>query len=237
MNYGNTQWAGGDAMLFEFSYKPYIALIGDIKSSKEIEERKKVQDKLKSTLDKINQDYKDDISSKFIITLGDEFQGLLKTGKNVIRIVEQIQLNMHPIAIRFGIGIGAVTTDINYDMSIGADGPAYYKAREAIEYLKGNELKNKTYVSDIRLEVDEDTNEIADMINTILSLLTVLKENWTDRQREIILDFIKNQDSQKKTAKRLGIVQSTVQRGLKSGNYYTYKEAIDTVNHVFSKIN
>ncbi len=224
-------------MLFEFSYKPYIALIGDIKSSKKIEERKKVQDKLKYTLDKINQDYKDDISSKFIITLGDEFQGLLKRGKNVIKIVEQIQLNMHPIAIRFGIGIGAVTTEINYDMSIGADGPTYYKAREAIEFLKENELKNKTYVSDIRVEVEEDTNQIADMINTILSLLTVLKENWTDRQREIILDFLKNQDSQKKTAKRLGIVQSTVQRGLKGGNYYTYKEAIDTLNHVFSNIN
>lgn len=224
-------------MLFEFSYKPYIALIGDIKSSKKIEERKKVQDKLKYTLDKINQDYKDDISSKFIITLGDEFQGLLKRGKNVIKIVEQIQLNMHPIAIRFGIGIGAVTTEINYDMSIGADGPTYYKAREAIEFLKENELKNKTYVSDIRVEVEEDTNQITDMINTILSLLTVLKENWTDRQREIILDFLKNQDSQKKTAKRLGIVQSTVQRGLKGGNYYTYKEAIDTLNHVFSNIN
>lgn len=224
-------------MLFEFSYKPYIALIGDIKSSKKIEERKKVQDKLKYTLDKINQDYKDDISSKFIITLGDEFQGLLKRGKNVIKIVEQIQLNMHPIAIRFGIGIGAVTTEINYDMSIGADGPTYYKAREAIEFLKENELKNKTYVSDIRVEVEEDTNQITDMINTILSLLTVLKENWTDRQREIILDFLKNQDSQKKTAKRLGIVQSTVQRGLKGGNYYTYKEAIDTLNNVFSNIN
>lgn len=223
-------------MLFNFSYKPYIAIIGDIKNSKKIEDRSKIQEQLNRTLDKINQNYKSDISSKFIITLGDEFQGLLENGSNILHIIETIQWDMYPIVIRFGIGVGAVTTDINSAMSIGADGPTYYMARQAIEFLKENEQKNKTYLSNIRVEVDEDTNEVADIINTILSLLTVLKENWTERQREIILDFLKHQDGQEKTAKRLGIVQSTVQRGLKNGNYYSYKEAIDTVNKVFSKI-
>ncbi len=224
-------------MLFNFSYKPYIAIIGDIKSSKKIKDRSKIQEQLNRTLDKINQNYKSDISSKFIITLGDEFQGLLENGSNALHIIEKIQWDMYPVAIRFGIGVGAVTTDINSTMSIGADGPSYYMARQAIEFLKENEQKNKTYLSNIRVEVDENTNEVADMINTILSLLTVLKENWTQRQREIILDFLKHQDGQEKTAKRLGIVQSTVQRGLKNGNYYTYKEAIDTVNKVLGKIN
>lgn len=224
-------------MLFNFSFKPYIAIIGDIKNSKTIEDRSKIQEQLKRTLDKINHNYKSDIASKFIITLGDEFQGLLESGKNTLYIIEKIQWDMYPVAIRFGIGIGTVTTDINSDMSIGADGPSYYMARRAIETLKENEQKNKTYLSNIRVEVDDDANEVADMLNTILSLLTVLKENWTDRQREIILDSLKHQDGQEKTGKRLGIVQSTVQRGLKSGNYYTYKEAINTVNQVLNKVN
>lgn len=32
--------------------------------------------------------------------------------------------------MRFGIGIGSISTKINSEISIGADGPGYYKARE-----------------------------------------------------------------------------------------------------------
>lgn len=37
---------------------------------------------------------------------------------------------------RFGIGIGVISTEINNDIGIGADGPGYYFARESIDYLK-----------------------------------------------------------------------------------------------------
>lgn len=223
-------------MFFSFSYNPYIAVIGDIKSSKKIKDRKSVQDKLKNTLEMINETYCHDIAAKFTITLGDEFQGLLCAGENVLNIIEEIQRKMYPIEIRFGIGVGAITTDINFEMAIGADGPGYYKARYAIEFLKKKEQKNKSHSSDVRIEIDEDINSTAEMLNTILSLLAVVKKSWTDRQREIISDFVKYQDSQEKCAERLGIAQSSVQRGLTNGNYYAYKDAMDTVCNVLKKI-
>lgn len=92
-------------MFFFFPYIPYIAIIGDIKNSKKIEDRNRVQKKLNEILNDINEKYQDDISAKFIITLGDEFQGLLGDGKNVIEIIEEIQWKMHPVEIRFGIGM------------------------------------------------------------------------------------------------------------------------------------
>lgn len=223
-------------MFFSFSYDPFIAIIGDIKNSKRIEDRKNVQNKLKNTLRKINEKYSHDISAKFMITLGDEFQGLLCKGENILNIIEEIQRKMYPIEIRFGIGVGAITTDINSEMAIGADGPGYYMARDAIEFLKQNEQKNKTHVADIRIEIDEDKNLAVIMLNTILSLLAVVKRDWTDRQREIIWDFVKYQDSQEKSAKRLGIAQSSVQRGLTNGNYYAYKDAIDTISNILKEI-
>lgn len=223
-------------MFFSFSYKPYVAVIGDIKSSKQIENRKDVQEKLKNILEKINEKYEQDISAKFIITLGDEFQGLLCTGENVLTIVEEIQKKMYPIEIRFGIGVGAITTEINPEMAIGADGPGYYKARDAIGFLKRNERKNKMHISDIRIEIEEDKNLITEMLNTILSLLAVIKNNWSDRQREIIWDVAKYQDGQEKSAERLGIAQSSVQRGLTNGNYYAYKEAMETISNVLREI-
>ena len=55
----------------------YVAIIGDIIDSKKIKNRNEVQQKLKHVLSKINQSYDDIIAANFIISLGDEFQGLL----------------------------------------------------------------------------------------------------------------------------------------------------------------
>jgi hypothetical protein len=138
-------------MFLTLSYNPYIAIIADIKDSKKIINRNEVQKKLKKVLKEINEKYRNDISSKFTITLGDEFQGLLCNGVNTMNIIAEIERRMFPTLIRFGIGIGEITTDINKEMSIGADGSAYYMARSAVEYLKSGEKKKQTNTADIRM--------------------------------------------------------------------------------------
>ncbi|MFA6939964.1 MAG: SatD family protein [Clostridiaceae bacterium] len=223
-------------MFFFFFYNPYIAIIGDIKESRKIKDRKGTQDKLLEVLNEINEKYEKDISSKFMITLGDEFQGLLCNGTNVISIIFDIERKMFPVKIRFGVGIGEITTDINSEMAIGADGPGYYKARDSIKYLKENEQKNKTNSSNIRIDVDGDNENTTVMLNTILSLLTAIKELWTDRQREIIWDMLAHQDGQKNAAVRLNITQSAVQKSLANGKYYAYKEAIETIEKALDEI-
>ena len=55
----------------------FVAIIGDLKSSRMIVQRAEVQDLLHETLKRINEKSGDQLVSKFIITLGDEFQGLL----------------------------------------------------------------------------------------------------------------------------------------------------------------
>lgn len=223
-------------MFFSFYNEPYVAVIGDIKCSKKLNNRKEVQERLKNTLERINKTYKKDISSKFLITLGDEFQGLLGKGENVMHIIEEIEREMYPVRIRFGVGAGDITTNIISDMAIGADGPGYYRARYALEYLKQNEHKNMKQVSDIRLDAEGDNESTILMLNTILSLIAVLKQSWTERQREIIWDLMKYRDGQINAARRLGVAQSTVQRALSGGNYYAYREALDTVIHALKEI-
>ena len=123
-------------MYFFFYEEPLIAIIGDIRKSRLLPERKEVQDKLKMVLDEINLKYEGDISAKFLITLGDEFQGLLSNGKYALKIIQEIRMQLCPTEVRFGIGVGKITTEINTDMALGADGPGYYNARDAIEILK-----------------------------------------------------------------------------------------------------
>ncbi len=223
--------------MFFFSFNdPYVAIIGDIKESKKIDNRSEVQKKLKYVLEEINEKYGNTISSKFIITLGDEFQGLLCNGASTMNIISEIERKMYPIKIRFGVGVGAITTEVNKEMSLGADGPGYYKARSAIEYLKNNEKRNQTNAADIRLEVDSENQTTTIMINTILSLLTVIKDFWSDRQREIIWNMLEHQDSQVDVAKRLNIQQPTVQKSLAKGKYYAYKDALDTIEKALGEI-
>lgn len=223
-------------MFFSFENDIYIAVIGDIKESKKITNRSEVQKKLKQILEKINDKYTDDISSKFMITLGDEFQGLLCNGKNIMNIIFEIERDMYPVKIRFGVGAGTITTAVNKEMSIGADGPGYYNARNAIEIIKENEKKKQTNAADIRFEAEGSNQATTIMINTILSLLTVIKNSWSDRQREIIWDMLQYQDNQVDAANRFKIKQPAIQKSLAKGKYYAYKDALDTIERALSEI-
>ena len=133
----------------------YYAIIGDIKRSKKIENRCEIQEKLKKILDNVNSIYNNDISAKFLITLGDEFQGLLEITAPILEIIKYIQREIYPIKLRFGVGIGNVSTLINHEAALGADGPAFYAAREMIEFLRVQEKKLKKQAADIQISVYE----------------------------------------------------------------------------------
>ena len=102
----------------------------------------------------MNVKYRSQLGSKFSITLGDEFQGLLTEPGGILEIIQYIKFRMHPVSGRFGVGIGEITTPIDPEQSLGADGPAYHRARRMVEYLKKNERGKKTAVGDIRIEAE-----------------------------------------------------------------------------------
>ena len=203
----------------------YIAIIGDIKHSKNISNRYEIQEKLKKTLDNINKQYKKDIAAKFLITLGDEFQGLLSAAEPLVDIVGYIQNEMFPVRIRIGVGIGEITTEINRNAAIGADGPAFYAARRAITGIHDTEKKLKKQAPDVQIEFEDSSDLDLEQINTILSLLKVVENGWSESQRKTIWDMIENGGSQEDCAKRMNTTQSTVARRLSSGNYMVYNNS------------
>ena len=222
-------------MFFFFNDKFYVAMIGDIIQSKELENRNECQKRLKTVLNSINKKYEESIASNFMITLGDEFQGLLKNGVDTMSIISEIEIKMHPVEIRFGIGIGRITTEINADIPLGADGPAYYNARRMVESIKSIEKKNRA--TELNVMIASEENPSLDiLLNTILSLSAAIKNNWTNRQKEIAYDCIQHGDNQVKAAERLGISQSSVQKSLSNASYYSYKKAMDTISEALAEI-
>ena len=180
----------------------FAAVIGDIKDSRKLENRKEVQKRLQKVLDRLNRKYEEDIVSSYLITLGDEFQGLLCSGKNILNMINEIKMEMYPVRLRFGIGFGTITTDIRREMALGADGPGYYRAREAVEVLKEREKKNRPVPADLCLKMGEEDRDKEVLLNTVFDLLYVVEEGWTERQREIIWDMLVYGDGQQNTAAR-----------------------------------
>ncbi len=168
----------------------FVAVIGDIKDSRLLENRKEVQLRLQEVLERLNENYKEEIVSRFLITLGDEFQGLLCSGKAVLDMINEIRMEMYPVRLRFGIGFGQITTDIRTEMALGADGPGYYRAREAVELLKEREKKNRPVLAELCLKMDEKLRDKEILLNTVFDLMYVVESGWTDRQREVIWDML-----------------------------------------------
>ena len=203
----------------------YVAIIADIMHSRELEKRAEIQVKLQMTLDAINKRYAKDIASKFTITLGDEFQGVLQAGLPTMKIIETIQSEMSPIQFRFGIGVGRITTEINAEISLGADGPAYHLARDGINEVKNLESKKtepKTNIL-IGIEGDPDTEKT---LNTIFTLLWAVKSTWTERQHQIVALYQELQGTQREVADQLGIGQSSVQKSLSNAHFFTYRDTL-----------
>lgn len=214
----------------------FAAVIGDIKDSRHLENRKEVQVHLQEILDRLNEKYKDHIVSKFLITLGDEFQGLLSSGEHILDMVNEIRMEMYPVRLRFGIGFGQITTDIKSEMALGADGPGYYRAREAVELLKEREKKNRPVLAELCLRLDEKDQEKEVLLNTVFDLMYVVESGWTERQRETIWDMLLYGDGQQNTARRLSISQPTVQKALAAGSYYTYENALKNASKILGDI-
>ena len=214
----------------------FVAVIGDMKDSRHLENRKEVQVRLQGILDRLNEKYKDEIVSRFLITLGDEFQGLLSSGKYILDMVNEIRMEMYPVRLRFGIGFGQITTDIRTEMALVADGPGYYRAREAVELLKEREKKNRSALSELCLKMDETHRDKEILLNTVFDLMYVVESGWTDRQREVIWDMLLHGDGQQNTASRLDITQSTVQKTLAAGSYYTYESALKNASEILGDI-
>ncbi|MEW9096878.1 MAG: SatD family protein [Clostridiaceae bacterium] len=118
----------------------YCTLICDIKSSRTIENREEVQYKIIDMLKNTNIKFKDVIISPFLITTGDEWQGLLKYPYDFIEILDFFKKHLKDIRFYTGVGIGDVSIH-NFQLTVNQlDGPSFYRARDAVKYAKKSNL-------------------------------------------------------------------------------------------------
>lgn len=200
----------------------YLALISDVIDSKMVQERIDLQKQIEKTLQKMNELFGDYLASRFTLTLGDEFQALLEVNAPVFQIIDTLRSELNPTQLRFGIGLGEIVTAIDPLQSIGADGPAYWNARAAINLVH---QKNDYGNTQIYFSSGKENQDF--FVNALIASGEAIRSGWRDSQEEILLNLLKRSVysesfSQQDLAQSLSINPSALSKRLKSSSIRVY---------------
>lgn len=151
--------------------RPVTVINGDIKSSRKMRrmERYEWQLFLKSSLVQLNEQYSDEIDVPFMITKGDEFQGVLKNLADVNKIICKFEQLTYPLEVRFGVGYGIIQK-MGSNITIEMDGPAFHRASKALTIAK--QKKRAVWFNTTSHDFDLT-------VNTIYLLIFAIKKKWS----------------------------------------------------------
>ncbi len=183
-----------------------LIIIGDIVSSKKINERSSAQRKLKLAFRKLNSS-SSNIISPYTLTLGDEFQAVYKSSENIFHDIMFILMKLYPVKIRFSIGVGEITTAINRKQALGMDGPGFYLARDGMD-----ELKKMAYKINLKTNKSDDIS----LHRKSLFLLSHMMEGWKKSRLELLTYLYEGFDVNK-ISKKIKISDKAVYKNIDVG--------------------
>lgn len=181
----------------------YLAVIGDVVHSRGSSARNQLQQQLNQALRSANESYSAALASRFVLTLGDEFQGLLTETEPVVELMAELRSAVHPAELRFGLGVGPLETPLRAE-AIGMDGPCFHRARRAIERARQQGTA---------LEAEAPGAGAALAIYGLL--YGELRGRWTERQRQVF-DLAASGLEGRAIAARLDISPSAVSQHLQA---------------------
>lgn len=199
----------------------HLVLIADLVASRRAAHRLDVQRRLQSSLDHLNS-VASDVTSPFTLTLGDEFQAVLSSGRGAMRALIDIQAAIHPQLARFSLAVGDIDTDINPRQAIGMDGPAFHQARAGIEQMKGT-------ANLFRVQGVGGAHE--DLANASLNLVSAFLTKWRPRRVQI-LKLLRDGHSASDIAQRLGVSEQAVYKNMSDGRLHDVLAIFDAVGRL-----
>jgi hypothetical protein len=194
----------------------FVALIGDIRGSRELDDRQAVHQEFTTVVDSLNERLPEDVlASRFTVTTGDEFQGLLTDASAAVEAAVWVSDQLHPVRLRFGLGRGELDTRVNPDQAIGMDGPCFHRARDVIQSAREDGAW---------LRVGGWSNDLDGHVNSMFDLVQCVREGWTERQVQFAL-ALQEAGAQNRVAERFDVSKSTVSESLSAGHVQEVRTA------------
>lgn len=206
--------------------KDFIILMADIVDSRNMPQNKLMKS-FKKITDEINNEKKDILLSPVTITLGDEFQCIVKNVKAGIELMIAIdEKKLHEMAafkLRYALVEGGIDTPINPDIAYGMLGEGLTVAREQlIEY------KNSFHRYSIHLN---NTNKSEALANSLIVYQNITDAWNIDRDYSLIAQFLKLKDY-KLVADEMGKTRSQIWKREKSLNLEAYFSIKQVINYI-----
>lgn len=158
-----------------------IATIVDIATSRQIpeKERRKMINHIDNLLQKFNERWQGEILAKAARTAGDSIEIVSEKWVPILHLLHTLLVNN--INFRVGIGVGDVT--ILRERADECDGPAFWRAREALE-----EAKKENIESSYRIDEKAKGEEIHNAEKLYLTHLLLL--TMSNKQRRYCYQMI-----------------------------------------------
>ena len=168
--------------------KKYVSLIMDIEKSKsyDINDRNEMQHYIDKCIKNLNILFDEGMQCEVTFSAGDELQGLFHDVVTALLYFRMLEMLVNPVKIRAGIGIGDWTVKMEQGLSTQQDGPAYHKARQAIEEVRSMQLQN------VRICSDNDDILANHLMNASLPLKRqqVYMQNMVQVLMELLFPFV-----------------------------------------------
>lgn len=195
----------------------YIVLIGDLIGSKELDdkERDRFQTILSEEINRINNK-SSSIISQLTITLGDEFQAVYKVLSELLADSWSILAALHPVGVRFSIGVGSIYTPINREQALGMDGPAFHVARDGMDHIKKS---GRIYNISLGSPADqpEALLSLISLVNHSLQFLSNEIKEWKKSRLQVLV-MLQEGLSVKRISEEVDISESAVYKNREEGD-------------------
>ena len=182
----------------------YAVVTADLVMSRGLADRRGTQRRLVQLVDTLNTEFGKDLAAPFMITLGDEIQGLLREPVRFPPVISTIHTAFRPDAITVGVGLGGVATELTTRVT-EMDGPVFVSARRAVETGKSKKLE---------VVVVSGSDQVDAVLNTIYGFIGGVQSRWKLKQWERVNLYRKHR-SLEKVAREAGVTKQAISLDLR----------------------
>jgi hypothetical protein len=185
----------------------HAILMGDLVASGKARSIKAVHGAFNQAIDAANERFTEAIASPLTITLGDEFQGLLRSLVEAWEVAFELRLRLlvANVSCRFVIGATELETPLNTKQAWNMMGPGLVAAREKLNDKRSGNAYRFSFAGEPIIE---------SLLDAVGDSLTQVELGWTSTQLKYYAKVHGSTRTNAEVAKRLGITPRSLYKVL-----------------------
>jgi len=162
----------------------------------------------------------------FTFSRGDEIQAVVAGALSSPALLRKLRYYCLPLQLRIGIGFGRITSGLGAADSWTMNGPAFLRARQALDETKQHRHWRTRLVSG-----DPGLDQ---MVNTLLNLYDVIQSRWTPAQWDGVMVY-EATGSYQEAGQRLGVALQNVEKRCRAARWWVIRETEAVFPHILTQ--